>query len=104
MLAVISPVRQLIKSFDTETAVTQADVSLPDGNSYVAEKTAQQAKVYISDYLYGKTGIICSDVSIEITVTDTETVIGNILVSVPEEQYEKAKNELSGIAEVIPDG
>jgi len=43
-------------------------------------------------------------VRIEITVTDTETVIGDILVLVPKEQYEKAKNALFGIAEVISDG
>ena len=104
MLAVISPVRQLIKSFDTDTAVTKTEISLPDGNTYVAQKTAEQTKEYISDYLYGKTGIICSDVRIEITVTDTETVIGDILVLVPKEQYEKAKNALFGIAEVISDG
>lgn len=104
MLAVITPLRQLIKCFEPETAVTQTEVSLPDGNLYIAEKTAEQTKEYISDYLYGKTGILCSDISIEITVTDTETVIGNILVYVPEEQYERAKTELFGIAEVIPDG
>lgn len=104
MLAVITPMRQLIKAFDTDEIITQADTSLPDGNQYVAQKTAEQTKKYISDYLYGKTGILCSDVSIEITVTDTETVIGDILVFVPKEHFEKAKTELSGIAEVRPDG
>ncbi len=104
MLAVISPVQKLIKSFDPDTTVTKTEISLPDGNAYVSQKTAEQTKEYVSDYLYGKTGIICSDVRIEITVTDTETVIGDILVLVPKEQCEKARNALFGIAEVIPDG
>ncbi len=104
LLTVISPIKNLINGFDPKNVYIEESVSLPDGNEYVAEETAKRTKEYISDYLYGKTGIICSDVSIEITVTDTETVIGDITVSVPKEHYEKAKAELFGIAEVKTDG
>lgn len=104
LLTVISPLKQLILSFEgiTEAEISD-DISLPDGNEYIEEKTKEEIEEYISGYLLAE-GIICTGISIEITVTDTETVIGDICVSVEEDDVPKAKSLLEGMAEVISDG
>lgn len=104
MLAVISPLKKLISAFEKDTLTANNEISVPDGNEYIREKTVQQTKEYVSDYLYGKTGIKCRDISIEITVTDTETVIGAVTVFVEEKDLPAAKAALDGIAEVVSDG
>ncbi len=104
LLTVISPLKQLILSFEgiTETEISD-QVSLPDGNGYIAQKTKEEIEEYIGGYLYSE-GIICTGMSIEITVTDTETVIGDIYVYVQENDMQKASSLLDGMAEVISDG
>ena len=100
----IVPVRQLFAGFEKGNIPEISEtVFLPDGNEYLKEKTEEQIREYICTYL-GKEGIICRLVSIDMEVTDTETVIGNIVVSVDENDVFKAREMLSGIAEVISDG
>ncbi len=104
VIAAISPIKGLmgtVEAFDAEEIVES--VSLPDGNEYIARLTKEEIKQYISDYLL-KNGINYSDISIEITVTDTETVVGDIKVYVPEESRTKAAELLKGIAEVVANG
>ena len=100
----VVPVKQIFESFEArgQSEISQT-VSLPDGNEYVEEKTKQSIKEYICSYLLEE-GIICGDVSIEIAVTDAETVIGNITVYVKEQDLIKAKELLGEYAEVISDG
>lgn len=100
----VIPVQQLIKGFKVQNPqeISQT-VSLPDGNKYMEEKTKQGIKEYICSYLLEE-GITCVSVNIELAVTDTETVIGNIVVSVEEKDFIKAKQLLGEYAEVIKDG
>lgn len=105
VLAAASPIKTLIVNVnDQNDKDIHAQVSLPDGNEYLKTKTEKQVKEYIKEHLYGKTGILPTDISIEITVTDTETVIGDITVAVPEKDLKAAKEALDGMAEVICDG
>ncbi len=100
----IVPIRQLFTDFEKgNIPEISENVSLPDGNGYLKEKTEEQIREYICTYL-GEEGIICRQVSIEIAVTDTETVIGDIVVSVDKNDVPKSREMLSGIAEVISDG
>ena len=100
----VIPVQQLIKGFKVQSPqeISQT-VSLPDGNKYMEEKTKQGIKEYICSYLLEE-GITCVSINIELAVTDTETVIGNIVVSVEEKDFIKAKQLLGEYAEVIKDG
>lgn len=100
----VIPVQQLIKGFKVQSPqeISQT-VSLPDGNKYMEEKTKQGIKEYICSYLLEE-GITCVSVNIELAVTDTETVIGSIVVSVEEKDFIKAKQLLGEYAEVIKDG
>ncbi|MBO5980891.1 MAG: hypothetical protein J6Q24_00430, partial [Clostridia bacterium] len=78
----VIPIKQLIKGFEIKNPEEiSKTISLPDGNKYVEEKTKQSIKEYICSYLWEE-GIICGSVNIELAVTDTETVIGDIVVSV----------------------
>lgn len=100
----VIPIKQLIKGFEIKNPEEiSKTVSLPDGNKYVEEKTKQSIKEYICSYLLEE-GIICGSVNIELAVTDTETVIGDIVVSVEEKDLVKAKQLLGEYAEVIKDG
>lgn len=104
LLTVISPLKQIILSFEgvAETEISD-EISLPDGNEYIKRQTEEELKEYIRKYLLTE-GIICTDICIEITVTDTETVIGGISVYVPQKDLPKATRLLDGMAEVISDG
>ena len=100
----VMPITHLIKDFEMKKPEEiSKTVSLPDGNKYVEEKTKQSIKEYICSYLLEE-GIICGDVSIEITVNDTETVIGDIIVYVDDKDLSKATKMLGEYAEVISDG
>ncbi len=100
----VIPVKQLIESFQIQSHEEMSQtVSLPDGNKYVEEKTKQSINEYICSYLWEE-GIICGSVNIELAVTDTETIIGDIVVSVDEKDLIKAKQLLGEYAEVIKDG
>ena len=89
-------------SFVKRTEISD-EISLPDGNEYIKRQTEEELKEYIRKYLLTE-GIICTDICIEITVTDTETVIGGSSVYVSQKDLPKATRLLDGMAEVISDG
>lgn len=100
----VIPIKNIAKSFKVPDPEDISNtISLPDGNEYLEEKTKESIKEYICSYL-SKEGIICKTVNIELSVTDTETVIGSITVSVEEKDIGKAKQLLGEYAEVIKDG
>ena len=100
LFAVISPLKQIITAvFDYEPKDISQEISLPDANLYIEDAAKAELEKYIREYLLSN-GINHRDICIEITVSDTETVVHGITVFVDAQYLDQAKTALDGIAEV----
>ena len=108
LLIMVIPLKNVAAVFTARTAdVFDGGISAYDcsaANSAIKAAAESDVKEYVNSLVYAETGIMCTDIRIEISVTGESVTVESITAFVPDEYIPAAGKALDGIAEVVSDG